>query len=346
MQSPIDIIHGNAIYDHSLKSLKARYEPAQAKLPNSGHGIGLGWEKGSAGGIHINGTQFVLGEFHWHSPYEHTLDGYWSALPQYDLEMQMVHCSADGRIAVVAVIDKVGLQDHFLLKVKTISMAQLGKLRAAVEERIAMDLCRPTLCCTSSFTLFLIITQSVPSAPQKVGNLCHPFSLFLYILQFLFSLFFPDEKEFDYLEGSAKGPKHWGELHPEWKACSNGNMQSPIDLLQGRAEVLPNLRRLKREYKPAEAILMNKGHVIMLGWEKGSAGGIHINGTQFVLGEFHWHSPYEHTLDGYCADGRIAVVAVIYKVGLQDHFLLKVKTISMAQLGKLRAAVEEVRYFI
>ncbi|KAL4197078.1 hypothetical protein AMTRI_Chr04g186340 [Amborella trichopoda] len=113
MQSPIDIIHGNAINDHSLKSLKARYEPAQAKLPNSGHGIGLGWEKGSAGGIHINGTQFVLGEFHWHSPYEHTLDAFVS---RYDLEMQMVHCSADGRIAVVAVIDKVGLQDHFLLK--------------------------------------------------------------------------------------------------------------------------------------------------------------------------------------------------------------------------------------
>ncbi|KAL4197072.1 hypothetical protein AMTRI_Chr04g186300 [Amborella trichopoda] len=72
----------------------------------------LEWEKGSAGAIHINGTQFLLEEFHWHSPSEHTLDGY-----RYELEMHMVHRSADGRIAVVAVIYKVGLQDHFLLKV-------------------------------------------------------------------------------------------------------------------------------------------------------------------------------------------------------------------------------------
>ncbi|KAL4197077.1 hypothetical protein AMTRI_Chr04g186350 [Amborella trichopoda] len=141
MQSPIDIIHANAIYDHSLKSLKARYEAAQGKLANSGHGIGIfssfslhvikiifldihrvsmfclrttvGMGEGSAGGIHINGTQFVIEEFHWHSPSEHTLDAFVS---RYDLEMHMVHSSADGRIVVVAVIYKVGLQDHVLLK--------------------------------------------------------------------------------------------------------------------------------------------------------------------------------------------------------------------------------------
>ncbi|KAL4197136.1 hypothetical protein AMTRI_Chr04g249670 [Amborella trichopoda] len=105
-----------------------------------------------------------------------------------------------------------------------------------------MALCRPSLCFTSSFILFLIITQSVPSASQKVE----------------------DEKEFDYLEGSEKGPKHWGELHPEWAACSNGDMQSPHDLHQKRVELLPNMGCLKREYKPAKAILKNRGHDIMV----------------------------------------------------------------------------------
>ncbi|KAL4197086.1 hypothetical protein AMTRI_Chr04g186370 [Amborella trichopoda] len=437
MQSPIDLLQGRAEVLPNLGRLKREYKPAEAILMNKGHVIMLQWGEIGAGTIEINQTQYVLKQCHWHSPSEHSLDG-----SRYDLEMHMVHQRSDGQTAVVAVIYKVGLQDHFLLKVtdaieditdKTGSEVKVGLVNpedaidlerepyyrylgslttppcdegvmwTVIKERIAMDLCRPTLCCTSSFILFLIITQSVPSAPQKVGNLCHPFSLFLYILQFLFSLFFPDEKEFDYLEGSAKGPKHWGELHPEWKACSNGNMQSPIDLLQGRAEVLPNLGRLKREYKPAEAILMNKGHVIMLQWGEIGAGTIEINQTQYVLKQCHWHSPSEHSLDGSRSDGRTAVVAVIYKVGLQDHFLLKVtdaieditdktgsevkvglvnpedaidlerepyyrylgslttppcdegvmwtvikevKTISKAQLGMLRAAVEEMRNFI
>ncbi|KAL4197099.1 hypothetical protein AMTRI_Chr04g186430 [Amborella trichopoda] len=122
-----------------------------------------------------------------------------------------------------------------------------------------------------------------------------------------FDDFAVEKAEFSYVEGSRNGPENWGRLRSKWVACSKGAMQSPIDIIHGN-----------------------------LGWEKGSAGGIHINGTQFVLGEFHWHSPYEHSLDAFVsrydlemqmvhcsADGRIAVVAVIYKVGLQDHSLLK-----------------------
>ncbi|KAL4197103.1 hypothetical protein AMTRI_Chr04g186450 [Amborella trichopoda] len=104
-----------------------------------------------------------------------------------------------------------------------------------------MDLCRPGLCFTSSFILFLIITQSVPSASPKVE----------------------DEKEFDYVEGSEKGPKHWGEVHPEWAACRNGEMQSPIELHQ-KGWRFCQIWCLKREYKPAEAILKNRGHDIMV----------------------------------------------------------------------------------
>ncbi|XP_010243267.1 PREDICTED: alpha carbonic anhydrase 7-like [Nelumbo nucifera] len=71
-----------------------------------------------------------------------------------------------------------------------------------------------------------------------------------------------DEREFDYLEGSGKGPDHWGELHEEWAACKNGDMQSPIDLLNERVQLVPGLGRLKRSYKPSNAILKNRGHDI------------------------------------------------------------------------------------
>ena len=59
--------------------------------------------------------------------------------------------------------------------------------------------------------------------------------------------------EFNYDEKSEKGPSRWGETWPEWRMCERGTMQSPIDFLNKRVEVVPNLGRLKRSYKPAYA---------------------------------------------------------------------------------------------
>ncbi|KAG1354930.1 hypothetical protein COCNU_07G010420 [Cocos nucifera] len=73
-----------------------------------------------------------------------------------------------------------------------------------------------------------------------------------------------DEKEFSYEEGSPNGPDHWGEIHEEWAACNNGDMQSPIDLTHERVKILPGLGRLKRSYKASNATLKNRGHDIML----------------------------------------------------------------------------------
>ncbi|XP_042497226.1 alpha carbonic anhydrase 7-like isoform X1 [Macadamia integrifolia] len=140
-----------------------------------------------------------------------------------------------------------------------------------------------------------------------------------------------DEREFDYMEGSSKGPEHWGEIHEEWKACNNGNMQSPIDLLHQRVEVVSELGKLKRDYKTANATLMNRGHDIMLEWE-GDAGSIDINGTDYKLRQCHWHSPSEHTINGTrfaaelhmvheSSNLRFAVIGVLYKIGRPDPFL-------------------------
>lgn len=69
-----------------------------------------------------------------------------------------------------------------------------------------------------------------------------------------------DEKEFDYEKGSDKGPDKWGEIHEEWSTCKHGNMQSPIDLLHERVQVVSHLGRLQRSYKPSQATLKNRGH--------------------------------------------------------------------------------------
>jgi carbonic anhydrase len=77
-----------------------------------------------------------------------------------------------------------------------------------------------------------------------------------------------DEREFDYVEGSKKGPSHWGEIREEWAHCKNGSMQSPIDLSSRRVKIMPKLGELKRSYKPFNATLKNRGHDIAVSNQK------------------------------------------------------------------------------
>ncbi|GMN24861.1 hypothetical protein TIFTF001_000731 [Ficus carica] len=73
-----------------------------------------------------------------------------------------------------------------------------------------------------------------------------------------------DETEFNYEHGSERGPERWGEIRPEWSMCSNGTLQSPIDLLDQRVEVVSHLGRIKKNYKPSNATLKNRGHDMMI----------------------------------------------------------------------------------
>ncbi|XP_052169973.1 alpha carbonic anhydrase 7-like [Diospyros lotus] len=143
-----------------------------------------------------------------------------------------------------------------------------------------------------------------------------------------------DEREFDYYEESDKGPDQWGEIRPEWRMCGKGTMQSPIDMLNERVEVVSYFRELKRKYKPSNATIVNRGHDVMLKWE-GGAGYIEINETQYELKQCHWHSPSEHTINGRRFDlevhlvhesqsNRSAVIGILYEFGRPDSFLSEV----------------------
>ncbi|KAL6284559.1 hypothetical protein ACE6H2_015488 [Prunus campanulata] len=144
-----------------------------------------------------------------------------------------------------------------------------------------------------------------------------------------------DEREFDYLHESGKGPKQWGEMKEEWAACKNGSLQSPIDLSSHRVKLIPHLGNLNTSYKPYNATLKNRGHDISVQWET-NAGSIEINGTEYFLKQCHWHSPSEHSINNRSYDmelhmihispdlnvtNKIAVIAVLYKIGRANSFL-------------------------
>ena len=84
------------------------------------------------------------------------------------------------------------------------------------------------------------------------------------ILYVCLSCIAEDEREFSYDENSEIGPAHWGDLHEEWKECGEGKMQSPIDMVNQRVEIVSHLGRLKRSYKPSNATLINRGHDVMV----------------------------------------------------------------------------------
>ncbi|KAK9033644.1 hypothetical protein V6N11_049830 [Hibiscus sabdariffa] len=146
-----------------------------------------------------------------------------------------------------------------------------------------------------------------------------------------------DERDFDYLENSGKGPKHWGDLKKEWSACKNGDLQSPIDMSSHRVQIINKSGELKKRYKPCDAVVMNRGHDISIKWQNGDAGLIKINGTEYSLQQAHWHSPSEHTINGrrYAMElhmvhskdpnlkNNLAVIGQLYKFGAPDAFLSK-----------------------
>nr|GMC85168.1 alpha carbonic anhydrase 7-like [Ipomoea batatas] len=81
-------------------------------------------------------------------------------------------------------------------------------------------------------------------------------------------------REFDYSEGSEKGPERWGDLKGEWEACKNGEMQSPIDISHERVEFIRSFE--KRHYKPANATVKNRGHDISVSLRIILSGFLHV----------------------------------------------------------------------
>src|SRR3972149_11982680 len=79
----------------------------------------------------------------------------------------------------------------------------------------------------------------------------------------------------------------------EYKACAEGKTQSPIDPSNAAAEELADI---KFDYKPSKLNIVNNGHTVQVNYDNGSS--ISVNGSPYNLGQFHFHTPSQHTLGG------------------------------------------------
>jgi carbonic anhydrase len=93
-QSPIDI--RGAHLDKALQPIEFHYLSGTMALVNTGHTVQVTPPPGSY--IVTGGTRYDLVQFHFHHPGEEAVKG---KLP--DMSLHLVHKSADGKIAVVAV---------------------------------------------------------------------------------------------------------------------------------------------------------------------------------------------------------------------------------------------------
>ena len=129
----------------------------------------------------------------------------------------------------------------------------------------------------------------------------------------------PHKAEWSY--SGDTGPSHWGDLSPEYALAKTGKQQSPIDLT---GSIGGDSAPLRFDYHASQIDLVYNGHTIEEIEDQKSL--LFVGEKEFVLEQFHFHSPSEHTVDGKhfamemhlvhkSSDGKVAVVAVLIEEG-------------------------------
>ncbi|GAB0493941.1 hypothetical protein MMPV_005229 [Pyropia vietnamensis] len=124
----------------------------------------------------------------------------------------------------------------------------------------------------------------------------------------------------------ATGPAFWGDLDPDWRMCSAGRKQTPINLVpKGRKSNL----RLRNVATQKSGSFLPKG--VQNGYKydcvsTGGCGTASWAGVDYKFVQFHMHVAAEHTLDGKVMpaeihlvhatdEGKLLVVGVFIDVG-------------------------------
>ncbi|MBI1358939.1 MAG: carbonate dehydratase [Alphaproteobacteria bacterium] len=131
----------------------------------------------------------------------------------------------------------------------------------------------------------------------------------------------------------------------EWGGvCASGTQQSPVDL---SGAISASASPLKRGWhQAASAVVLNNGHTVQV--DAANAGDVVIGGVTYKFLQVHFHHPSEHTIDGksfpmeahlvhQSADGRIAVVGVLFGEGAANPELNRIIAAAPEREGKVPA---------
>ncbi|MEK5079019.1 carbonic anhydrase family protein [Solibacillus sp. FSL W7-1436] len=135
----------------------------------------------------------------------------------------------------------------------------------------------------------------------------------------------------DWSYEESTGPEHWGELDPSNLTCVNGSEQSPINVEFPEVKADGNLKETEIHYESTPFTLENNGHTIQANATTES-NHIIIEGNEYKLSQFHFHTPSEHQFNGQNYDmelhlvhsdekGELAVIGLMIQEGNENKLL-------------------------
>jgi carbonic anhydrase len=170
MQSPIDI-RDSVAKRAALPEIVFDYKPSPLKIVDNGHTIQVDYAPGSF--ITVQDKRYELVQFHFHKPSEEKIDGKSAAMVAH-----LVHKSADGNLAVVAVLLKAGQPNRLVETLwKNIPSKKEGETAVAGVEINAADLLPAKRAAYYTFTGSLTtppcsedVTWFVLKSPTSISN--------------------------------------------------------------------------------------------------------------------------------------------------------------------------------
>lgn len=147
-------------------------------------------------------------------------------------------------------------------------------------------------------------------------------------------------------------PSNWGKMKESFKLCSTGRMQTPINIIPTEDV---NIKDLGFKYNTNSTNILNNGHTIQVNIDSGST--INIDGTEYELKQFHFHTPSENNINGnkyeleahfvhISKDGQIAVVGVMFEKGKSNPTIEKIwekLPIKIDETKDIKLSTEEIK---
>lgn len=123
-----------------------------------------------------------------------------------------------------------------------------------------------------------------------------------------------------------EGPENWKNLSDKFSDCG-GNAQSPINIRTNAISKVDTLVAIEFNYGKSDVTIINNKHTVQFNITGDN--NVKLNGTDYKLLQFHYHTPSEHTIDGNHypievhfvhknSDTNFAVLGVLFKEGASN----------------------------
>ncbi len=118
-------------------------------------------------------------------------------------------------------------------------------------------------------------------------------------------------------------PEHWGELSENYKACSSGKNQTPINIKNIYTSNVKH--KIDIHYKVSPDNIVFNGHTMQVN-TKDDSDYLVLDDQKYFLKQFHFHTPSENQIKDKSypmelhfvnanAEGQLTVLAVMFDIG-------------------------------